>query len=138
MKGMFMAKIERPTAWVGWIFFAASLLVLIGAMQLVQGLGAILNPDYFVATKNNIFVFDLTTWGWIHALIGVVALAAGIGTMAGAGWARIVAIVVTALAMLGSIAYLTVFPLWATFVLVVGGFIIYALTVHGAETNDLL
>ena len=135
---MFMARLATPTAWVGWVFFAASLLVLIGAMQLVQGLGALFNPDFFIATENNVFVFNLTTWGWIHVLLGVVALAAGIGTMAGAGWARIVAVVITVLVMLGSIAYITTFPLWATFVLVVGGFVIYALTVHGAETNDLL
>jgi len=132
-----MAKIQTPTAWVGWVYFGATLLVLIGAMQLVQGLGALFNPDFFIATKNNIFVFDLTTWGWIHTILGVAALAGGIGTMAGAGWARIVSVVLTALIMLSSIAYITTFPLWATFVLVVGGFIIYAMTVHGDETANL-
>ena len=133
-----MPKIETPTAWVGWVYFAASMLVLIGAMLIVQGLGALFNPHFFVVTGGQVFAFNLTAWGWIHTIIGIVALASGIGTMAGAGWARIVSVVVTVLAMLASIAYITTFPLWATFVLVVGGFVIYALTVHGAETNDLL
>lgn len=133
-----MAKIETPTAWVGWVFFAASMLVLIGAMQLVQGLGALFNPDFFVTTENSVFAFSVTTWGWVHVILGIVALASGIGVMAGAKWARIIAVVITALAMLGSIAYITTFPLWSTFVLLIGGFVIFALTVHGAETEDLL
>lgn len=41
-----MAKIETPTAWEGWGFFAALMLVLVGTMQIVQGLGAIANPDF--------------------------------------------------------------------------------------------
>lgn len=135
---MFMAVRATPTAWAGWVFFGAAMLVLIGTMQLVQGLGALFNPDFFVVTDNRVFAFDLTTWGWIHTLIGVAALAGGIGTMAGAGWARIVAVVVTALAMLSSIAFITTFPLWSTFVLIIGGLVIYALTVHGRETEELL
>lgn len=129
-----MAKIETPTAWVGWVYFAASMLVLIGAMQIVQGLGAIFNPDFFVATSEKVFVFNLTTWGWIHLVIGIVALAAGIGTFSGAVWARLVALLVTVLAMLGTIAFITVFPFWSIFLLIVGSFVIYALTVQGDST----
>lgn len=41
-----MAKTNTPTAWVGWGYFAAFMLMLIGIMQVVQGLGALLNPSY--------------------------------------------------------------------------------------------
>jgi len=132
-----MAKIETPTAWVGWVVFAAAMLVLVGAMQIIQGLGAIFNPDYFIVTENRVFLFDIATWGWIHLLIGIVALSAGIGTLTGATWARIVAVVITVLAILANIAYITTFPIWAIFTIVVGSFVIYALTVHGAEMNDV-
>lgn len=133
-----MAKIETSTAWVGWVFFGAAMLVLVGVMQLVQGLAALFNPDYFVATANNVFVLSLTTWGWTHTIIGILALAGGIGVMAGARWARILSVVITALAMVSSIAYITTFPIWSTFVLVIGGIVIYALTVHGNEIEDLV
>ena len=132
-----MPKTEKPTAWVGWVFFGATLLILIGAMQIVEGLGAILKPDYFLSTENSVFVLSLTQWGWTHLILGVLALIGGIGTVAGVKWARIISIVITGLAMLSSIAYITTFPIWSIFVLVVGAFIIYALTVHGAEANDL-
>jgi hypothetical protein len=135
---MFMAKKATPTAWAGWVFFGAAMLVLIGAMQLVQGLGAIFNPNFFVVTQSHIFAFDVRTWGWIHTILGILALAGGIGTMAGSGWARIVAVVITVLALLGSIAYITTFPLWSIFELVIGGIVIYAFTVHGAETEELV
>lgn len=133
-----MAKIQTPTAWVGWGYFAAAMLVLVGAMQIIQGLGAIFNPDYFVVTENRVFLFDISTWGWIHLILGVVALSAGIGTMTGARWARIVAVVITALVMVGTIAYITTFPIWSIFTLLIGFFVIYALTVHGSEMNDSL
>ncbi len=132
-----MPKTEKPTAWVGWVFFGATMLVLIGAMQVVQGLGAILKPDYFVSTENAVFVLSLTQWGWTHLILGVLALIGGIGTIAGAAWARIISVIITVLILLASIAYITTFPIWSIFVLIVGSFIIYALTVHGAETNDL-
>lgn len=131
-----MAKKMEPTAWVGWVFFGATLLVLIGAMQIVQGLGAIFKPDFFVTTENSVFVLSLTQSGWTHLIIGVLALMGGIGTLAGVAWARIISVIVTVLAMLASIAYITTFPLWATFVLVIGAFIIYAFTVHGAEASE--
>src|SRR5690606_6383671 len=121
-----------------WVFFAASMLVLIGAMQLVQGFGALFNPDFFVVTTEHIFAFNLTTWGWIHVILGIIALSSGIGLMTGARWARVVAMVITALAVLGSIVYITTFPFWSIFVLVIGGFVMYALTVHGAETENIL
>lgn len=132
-----MAKIETPTAWVGWIYFAASLLILIGGMQIIQGLGAIFNPDYFAVVGSAVFVFNLTTWGWIHLILGVIALTSGIGTIAGSTWARIVSIVATVLVMLASIAYITTFPFWALFVLVAGAFVLYALTVHGDEVRNI-
>src|SRR6218665_2545193 len=110
---MFMAKAVIPTAWVGWVYFAASMLVLIGVMQMVQGLGAIFNPTYFVATSEHLIVFNIATWGWIHIGLGVVALAAGVGTFAGSMWARIVSLIVTVLAMVGTIAFITVYPFWS-------------------------
>lgn len=132
-----MAKIDTPAAWVGWVYFAASLLILIGAMQIVQGLGAIFNPDFFVATSEEVFVFNIATWGWLHLAIGIIAISSGIGTFTGAVWARILALIVTAFAMLSSIAFITVFPFWSIFVLLVGAVVIYALTVQGDGTKSV-
>lgn len=122
-----------PTAWVGWVYFAASMLVLIGAMQLIQGLGAIFNPDFFVATSETILVFNLTTWGWAHLILGILALSSGVGLFTGASWARLASLIITVFAMVASLAFITVFPFWALFTLIVGAFVIYAITVHGNE-----
>jgi len=49
--------------------------------------------DLLVLGADYVFKFDTTTWGWVHMVIGVVVFAAGIGLLAGATWARVVAVV---------------------------------------------
>lgn len=128
-----MARNSTVTGWVGWAYFAATLIILVGGMQVIAGLVGIFNQDFYVATAAGLIAFDYTTWGWIHLIIGVLALATGAGIFTGAFWARIAGIVITVLAMLGNIAFITAFPLWSIAALVVGGFVIYALTMHGDE-----
>jgi cytochrome bd-type quinol oxidase subunit 1 len=67
----------------------------------LQGLIAISENEFYVATRNYLFQFDATTWGWIHLLVGLIVAFAGWGLLAGRTWARAVAIT---LAVLSAIA----------------------------------
>ena len=70
---------RSPTAY-GGVVFAAMLMILAGTFQAVQGLVALVNDDFYVTGEEYIFRFDLTTWGWVHLVLGViVALAGGLG-----------------------------------------------------------
>ena len=64
---------ERPRSGlaVGFIVFAGVAMVMIGAFHAMQGLVALFNDDFYVVGQKWIFEFDLTTWGWIHLLVGV-------------------------------------------------------------------
>ena len=53
----------------------------------------------------------------------------------GAAWARIFAIVLVVLNMLDSLAFMSAYPLWSIIALVIDGLVLYALTMHGAETR---
>jgi len=130
---MAQRTVPKPTAWVGWVFFAAAMLIAVGGMQIIDGLVSIFNQHYFVATRIGLVAFNYTTWGWVHLLLGIVAVLTGVGLLVGWTWARVVAVFATVLGMIDNVAFLNAFPLWSLISLVIGGFVLYALTMHGNE-----
>jgi hypothetical protein len=56
------ARGQEASGWaVGFILFAAIMM-----LQALAGLVAIFENEFYVATRNYLFQFDATTWGWIH------------------------------------------------------------------------
>ena len=53
---------------MGFILFAAIMMIMVGIFQALQGLIAILENEFYVATRNYLFQFDATSWGWIHLI----------------------------------------------------------------------
>lgn len=128
-----MATRVEEVATSGWVLFASAMLTLLGAMQVIAGLVGIFKPEFYLVTSAGLMVFNQTTWGWIHVVLGIVSLLAATGILIGAMWARIYGIIVATLLMLGHVLFLTAYPLWSLIALVVNGFVIYALTLHGDE-----
>ena len=79
---------SRSTAWAGWIGFAGWIMIIIGALDFFEGLIAIIRDQYYVLGANQIIVFDLTTWGWVTLVWGIIIAFAGFGLLTGASWAR--------------------------------------------------
>lgn len=124
------------SGWVGWVYFASALLLVAGGFQIIAGLVGIFNSDYYVVTQSGLLALDFTTWGWIHLLLGTGLVAAGIGLFNGSTWARVVAIVVTVLAMIDNLAFMSAYPLWSIAALVINVLVLYAVTMHGAELKE--
>jgi hypothetical protein len=74
--------------WAGWVGFAGVLMVVIGILNFFQGLIAIIRDNYYVLTPEQIIVFDLTAWGWIMLIWGIVIALAGAALVSGRSWAR--------------------------------------------------
>src|SRR6476619_2962657 len=84
----------RASAWVGWVAFAATMLVVIGILSIISGLAALLRDQSYFATGNGkLLVFDYTAWGWIHIVIGVLLAATGVALYSGSKLARIAAVI---------------------------------------------
>lgn len=127
---------NQTTGWVGWAFFAGFMMVIMGVLQSIAGLTALLNSEWLVVGAERLLVFDFTTWGWAHLLLGVVVLAAGFSVLHGAVWARTVGVVLAAVSLVANLAYVNTYPVWSIAVMVIDVLIIYALTVHGGELRD--
>lgn len=123
--------------WVGWVFFAGFMMILLGIFQGIAGLTALLNSEWLLVTEQNLLVFDFTTWGWIHLLVGLTVLVAGFSVMHGSTWARVVGVLVAGLSMIANLASINTYPLWSLVVITINVLVIYALTVHGAELKDV-
>jgi hypothetical protein len=83
---------ETSGTAVGFILFAAIMMIMVGVFQGLQGIIAIFENEFYVATRNYLFQFDATTWGWIHLILGLLVAFAGYGLLSGRTWARVVAI----------------------------------------------
>ena len=96
----------RTGVWTGWIRFAGLIMVVIGALDGLQGLITIIRGPYFALLPNQIIVFDVKTWGWITLIWGVVLAVAGVSLLGGAGWARGFAIALGILNFVVQLAFL--------------------------------
>ncbi|WP_443035451.1 DUF7144 family membrane protein [Streptomyces sp. BE230] len=111
----------------GWTAFAAVLMIFGGAMAILQGIAAIAKDDVFVATRNYVFQFNLTGWGWIHLILGILIVLAGCALFTGAVWARVVGVVLAGFGALANFLWLPHYPLWSIVLIAIDVFIIWAL-----------
>ncbi|GHA02466.1 hypothetical protein GCM10010389_47380 [Streptomyces echinoruber] len=98
-----------------------------GLMAVFEGIAAIAKDDIFVTTPNFTYEFSLTGWGWVHLILGILVALTGFALFSGAVWARAAAVVLAGLSMLANFAWLPYQPVWSIVLIVVDGFIIWAL-----------
>jgi hypothetical protein len=120
------AKQEWAT---GLTAFAAVMLFIAGLLDIFRGIMAIAEDDIFLTTRNYVFEFDLTGWGWIHLALGAVAMIASMGLLRTATWARVVGVAIAGLVIIANFLSLPYYPVWSVVMITISGFIIWALCV---------
>lgn len=118
---------------VGLIITAAVFMILIGVFQAIQGLVALFNDTFYVIGSEYVFKLDVTTWGWVHLVLGVVAALAGYFLFAGATWARVVAVLMASVSIIANFMWLPYYPVWSLTIIAFCAFAIWAVTVHGRD-----
>ena len=130
---------REASGWaVSFTLFAAIMMLMAGTFQALAGLVAIFQNEFYVATRNYLFQFDATTWGWIHLVVGLVVAFAGWGLLSGRTWARVVGITLALVSAIANFLFLPYYPFWALTVITLDIFVIWALTAHGhdLQTTD--
>ena len=130
-------KNDEVTGWVGWVFFAGFMMIILGALKAIWGVTALFNSEWMIVGKEGLLLLDLTTWGWVQLILGLVILFAGFSVMSGATWARVVGIVMAVTSVITNLLLIDVQPVWSIMVIVIDVLVLYALTVHGDEVKDL-
>jgi uncharacterized membrane protein len=126
-----------PTAWTGWVVFAAFMLIMVGVFQAVEGLVALFDDGFYHVTENGLVVdLDYTVWGWAHLLLGALLVLTGVGVLAGNTVARAGAVFLAGLSALVNLVFIEAYPIWAVIIITVDVLVLYALVVHGRELKD--
>ena len=125
---------QQPVSgWaVGGVTFAACMLTLIGFFQVIAGLTAIIDDQFFVVAQHYTFDVDTSAWGWIHLLIGILLVITGFGLFSGSTWAGVTAIILASLSALANFFFIPYYPFWAILVIALDVWVIWALTRPGA------
>jgi hypothetical protein len=113
---------------VGGAMFAGVLMVIVGFFEAVAGLAAISNDEFFVKTENYLFGLDVSTWGWIHLILGVVVVAAGLALIGGRMWGGLVAIALATVVAIANFFWIPYYPFWSILTIALAVWVIWALT----------
>jgi hypothetical protein len=124
---------QEVSGWaIGGIAFAATMMTLIGVFQILAGLVAIFNDDFYVVTQNYTFDLDVSAWGWIHLLVGIGVLATGFGLFGRKTWAGVAAIMLCMLSALVNFFFIPYYPIWSLLVIGLAVWVIWSITRPGA------
>jgi hypothetical protein len=126
---------SNPTA-MAFASFAGVMLLIMGAIQVLQGIAAIAADEVFVTGIKYAYKLDVTAWGWIHTVIGAIAVAAAFGIFADKIWAYVVGIAIACLAALANFAFLPYYPLWSIVVIAFSVVAIWAMCTQISTKGD--
>jgi hypothetical protein len=121
----------------GAIFTAGVLLLLAGLWQAFLGLVALFKDTdtVLIASGKWLFSFDVTTWGWIHLLVGAALFVVGIFVLRGALWAAIIGIGIAGLSAFANFLWLPYYPIWSILIITLDVIIIWALAAHRSSVR---
>jgi hypothetical protein len=121
---------DSKLAWAsGAAIFAASLLMMLGIFQAIEGIAAIANDERFAIVGDYVWKFDATAWGWWHLIVGIIAILVAVGLINGSTWARVAGIVLAVISAFTQFMWLPVYPVWAIVIIALNVAIIWGLAV---------
>ncbi|MGD1225364.1 MULTISPECIES: DUF7144 family membrane protein [Streptomyces] len=114
--------------------FAGAMLLLSGPLSILMGASGIAQDNVFSASRYA-YRFDLTAWGWIHLLIGVALVIAGLGVLTNKSWGRGAGTAVAGVSLITQFMFVPYYPAWSIPVMTLDLLIIFALTRFHAGTG---
>lgn len=113
--------------------FAATLLLIVGTLNIIYGIGALDNANIFVNDKRFIFT-NLNTMGWVLIVLGIIQLTGGFSLLSGNTYGRIIGIVAGTFGAIGALFSIGGNnPWWSLAVFVLCIYVVYGILVFGED-----
>ena len=118
---------------MGRAIFAATLLLIVGTLNIIYGIGALDDANIFVNDKRYIFT-NLNTMGWVLIILGVIQLAGGFSLMAGNTYGRVIGIIGGSLGAIGALFSIGGNnPWWSLAIFFLCVWVVYGIVVLGGD-----
>jgi hypothetical protein len=123
---------DAREAWaVGGAVFAGMMLLIAGVLAVLEGIVGIAKDAVFVTTRGDYtYKFNVSAWGWIHLVLGIIAILVGLGLLGGADWARYAGIAIAGLSLIANFMFLPYQPVWSVIMIAIDTFVIWALATY--------
>jgi hypothetical protein len=117
----------------GRVVFAATLLLIVGTLNIIYGIGALDDANIFVNDKRFI-LSNLNTLGWVLIVLGVIQLGGGFSLMAGNAFGRVIGIIGGSLGAIGALLSIGgSYPWWSLGIFVLCVYVVHGIFVYGEE-----
>ena len=120
----------------GRVAFAATMLLIVGVLNIIYGIGALDNANIFANDKRYILT-DLNILGWVLIVLGLIQLAGGISLMAGNTFGRVIAIFGGTLGAIGALLSIGgSYPWWSLAIFFLCVYIVHGIFVFGEDERS--
>ena len=121
----------------GRVVFAATLLLILGFLNVIYGIGALDDANYFV--NDTRFILDnLNTLGWVLILLGIVQFTAGFSLMSGNAYGRVIGIVAGSIGAIDALLSMGgSHPFWSLAIFFLCVYIIHGIFVFGEDERAI-
>jgi hypothetical protein len=86
----------------GRAVFVAILLLIVGVLNIIYGIGAVADANFYV-NDTRLILTNLHAMGWVLIILGVIQLTGGFSLLGGNPWGRFVGIVAGSLGAIGAL-----------------------------------
>lgn len=125
--GQTAAGRQSSTQATGLVKFAGVMLIISGLWGVLTGISGILADKIFVSTPQYVYYFDITAWGWVHLILGLLLAGAGIGVLKGTAWGRMLGVALASVSLLVNFAFIPHYPIWSILIIALDVLIIWQL-----------
>jgi hypothetical protein len=115
---------------LGRALFAAVLLMVGGVLNIIYGIAAIGNANFFRHDQHYVFG-NLKTWGWVTLILGILEVLASVSLFQGGTFGRFFGIGVASLAAIDALLSIPAYPFWSLALFALALWIIYGLVIYG-------
>jgi hypothetical protein len=135
VQGSFATERRSSGAVAGLALFAGLMMAVVGAYQVIVGIAALIEDQFYVVTPDYAYQVDVTTWGWVHLGIGALVAVAGWAVIDGQAWGRVVGIIVAMLSAVAHFFFIPYYPVWSLLIITLDVLVIWALCAYRPQSG---
>jgi hypothetical protein len=125
-----METAQQQRSGTSWITFAGIMLIIVGLLDVVDGLWALDRADTKLSSTL-LYADKLGGWGWFYLILGIVLVLAGIGVFYGSQWARWTGVILASVSIVANMLWVFFAPGVVIIHILLASLVVYGLVVYG-------